>query len=170
MKTSKQYVQDRIKNNDHVYGFDYEKLQWASDSINNTISEYMSKRMCEIKRQKIDTIVSPIVITSYKEDDFDYFIIDTCICDGTLFFAYNLVDKILQKVFGLNTAFVPKVDEFFKKNNCNSIDLKKYKIHYQLGEPVFAIQNVKSPDPTKPYMQDKFYVFVPAKFDIKERG
>lgn len=96
---------------------------------------------------------------------FNYFITESCICDGTLAFMYELIDGILQKIKRLQTCYTPAFNEIKQEefNNGN------YVIHYEVGDFVINAHIVEPPYKDKLWMCDRFTVMLPVKFTIEKK-
>lgn len=109
-------------------------------------------------RKDNDEVLADVI---YEPDaDYNYFITETCVCDGTLMFMKDLMTRILQKIGQLKTCYVPAIAEI-TEDNCNN-----YNVHYYVGDFVANSYIVEPPDKDKPWMRDKFTVMLPVKFTI----
>ena len=97
------------------------------------------------------------------EADFNYFVTETCVCDGTLMFMTELMSKILVKIQSLGTCYQPAMDSI----RPDVID--NYKMHYTVGDFVTNSYIVELPDKDRPWMRDKFTVMLPVKFTLEKR-
>lgn len=97
------------------------------------------------------------------EAEFEYFTMETCICDGTLFFFYELMATVLNKVFEFNTYNKEKIPNDYASNPFI------YKLKYIIGNPVIAVEhNAKFATEDKPWMLDRFSVMLPIKMDFEK--
>lgn len=101
----------------------------------------------------------------YNPDaDFDYFTTESCICDGTLMFYFDLCREILEKLFFGNTQYKPKLPENYEK------DMDKYIIKYVVGDFVFSDEfGEEFATEDKPWMLSRFSVMLPIKIDFVNR-
>ena len=98
---------------------------------------------------------------TYEPDaEFNYFITETCVCDGTLMFMINLMTRILQKIGQLKTGYAPAIAEITEDS------FNDYNLHYYVGDFVANSYIVEPPDKDKPWKCDKFTVMLPVKFTI----
>ena len=98
------------------------------------------------------------------EAEFEYFTMETCICDGTFFFFYELMATVLNKVFGFGTYNKEKVPKDYNNNPF------VYKLEYIIGNPIIAVEhNTKFATEDKPWLLDRFSVMLPIKMDFEKR-
>lgn len=101
---------------------------------------------------------------TYEPDaEFNYFITETCICDGTLMFMAELIMKIMQKIVQLKTCYAPAIKDI-TENNFNN-----YILHYYVGDFIANSYIVEPPDKNRLWMCDKFTVMLPVKFMVEYR-
>lgn len=67
-----------------------------------------------------------------KMQIFEYFTMERCICDGTLIFIEELIEKVLLKVIQIQTVNNDKIPEDFNRNPFN------YDILYTVGNFVIC--------------------------------
>jgi hypothetical protein len=102
-------------------------------------------------------------LTYNPNADFDYFALETCYCDGTLYFVETLIKNIIHKIIKAKTCYSPALEKY-----PDGIDFNKHIVHYTVGDFVFNSWITDSPDSERPWMKDKFTVMLPIKFDIEE--
>ena len=96
--------------------------------------------------------------------EFEYFTMERCICDGTLFFFYELVATALNNVFTFVTYNKAKLPSDYDNNPF------AYKLKYIIGNPVIAIEHGKEfATEEKPWMLDRFSVMLPIKMNFERR-
>lgn len=97
--------------------------------------------------------------------EFEYFTMERCRCDGTLFFFYELVATVLNKVFTFGTYNKAKVPNDYESNPF------AYKLKYVIGNPVVAIEHGEEfATEEKPWMLDRFSVMLPIAMDFERIG
>ena len=97
--------------------------------------------------------------------EFEYFTMERCRCDGTLFFFYELVATVLNKVFKLETHNKEKVPSDYDNNPF------AYKVKYTIGNPVMTIEHGEEfATEEKPWMLDRFSVMLPIAMDFERIG
>lgn len=91
--------------------------------------------------------------------DFEYFTMERCTCDGTLLFAEELFSKILNKLIKAET-----------------VNKEKYKQVPYGGEIVYTVGNFVMCEEfgdfgtkEKPWLNSRFTVMLPIKFDVIEK-
>lgn len=100
---------------------------------------------------------------TYEPDaEFNYFITETCVCDGTLMFMTDLMANILKKIRRLQTCYAPAIAEITADNVDN------YNLHYFVGDFVANSYIIEPPDKDKLWMCDKFTVMLPVKFTVEK--
>lgn len=103
-------------------------------------------------------------LTYAPDADFDYFTTQSCYCDGTLIFMFELMESIIEKIVKLETSLSSAVEKYPE-----GIDFEKHRVHYTVGDFVTNSYIVEeSPDPEHPWMRDHFTVMLPIKFEIEE--
>jgi hypothetical protein len=101
-------------------------------------------------------------VTYEPDAEFDYFITETCICDGTLIFVKDLMTKILQKIGQFGTVYAPAIVGITEDN------INDYVFHYHVGDFVVNSYIIEPTDKDKPWMCDKFTVMLPVKFTVEK--
>lgn len=156
---------------------EYVKKRIEDDTCNNmTTEEFSDMGVTPLKFFFENRSEGTITLASIKdtneviadlrydpEADFNYFITETCVCDGTLMFMKELMSKILVKIQNLGTCYQPAIDHI----KPDVID--NYKVHYVVGDFITNSYIVESPDKDKPWMCDKFTVMLPVKFSLEKR-
>lgn len=99
------------------------------------------------------------------EAEFNYFITECCVCDGTLMFMNELMERILKKIGQLQTCYTPALKEISENEIING----NYKIHYAVGDFVANSYVVEPTDKDKPWMCDRFTVMLPVRFTIEKQ-
>lgn len=106
-------------------------------------------------------------LTYSPNAEFNYFITETCVCDGTLTFMTELAINIIERIWRLETCYAPAFYEVSEKE----LIVDDYAIHYEVGDFVANSHMVEPPDKSKPWMCDKFTMMLPVKFTLeKVRG
>lgn len=104
-------------------------------------------------------------LTYSPNAEFNYFITESCVCDGTLMFMNELMTNILKKIGRLQTCYAPALDgipqEEFENGN--------YIIHYEVGDFIANSFIIEPPEKDKLWMCDRFTVMLPVKFTIEKR-
>lgn len=99
----------------------------------------------------------------YKPDaDFNYFITESCVCDGTYVFLCELITRIMQKIKQLETYYAPAIDRITEDN------LNDFALHYYVGDFVINSHIIESPN-EKPWLCDRFYAMLPVKFTVEKQ-
>lgn len=114
-------------------------------------------------RKDSDDILADL--TYSPDTEFNYFITESCVCDGTLMFINELMTNILKKIGQLQTGYAPAFEEISQDelNNGN------YIIHYEVGDFVANSCIIEPPYKDKPWMRDRFTVMLPVKFIIEKQ-
>jgi hypothetical protein len=104
-------------------------------------------------------------LTYSPDAEFNYFITESCVCDGTLMFMNELMANILKKIGQLQTCYTPAFEGISQEefNNGN------YMIHYEVGDFIANSCIIEPPYKEKPWMCDRFTVMLPVKFSIKKQ-
>lgn len=153
---SLEYIKQRISSG-NVIDMDKEEFQNMRPVAFNEVFKITKKQpICINKDNQVCA-----TLTYDPDADFNYFTLETCYCDGTLMFMFDLASRIINKIVNLQTCYSPIVEEF------GEIDINKHIIHYTVGE--FVINSYYTEYPDKPWMRDKFTVILPVKFEIEER-
>jgi hypothetical protein len=92
--------------------------------------------------------------------EFEYFTMETCISDGTLYFGYNLMTEILEKIFRLKTVNKEKLPVDIQEN------LYDYDIRYTVGNFVFGDEHGDFGTDEKPWLHSKFTMMLPIKCEF----
>lgn len=125
---------------------------WNKLSVGETIILAITKDKSEV-----------IADLTYNPDaDFDYFTTESCVCDGTLVFMTELIEKLLKKIGSLNTYYVPAFEGIPEEEFCN------YKLHYEVGDFIMNSHIIEPPNKDKPWMCDRFTVMLPIKFTVEK--
>lgn len=114
-------------------------------------------------RKDSDDILADL---TYSPDaEFNYFVTESCVCDGTLMFMNELMTNILKKIGQLQTCYAPALEGISQEeiNNGN------YMIHYEVGDFVANSCIVEPPYKDKLWMCDRFTVMLPVKFTIEKQ-
>lgn len=163
---SLEFIKDRIKNNQtflnlddfdglyqmNVYDIinkeDYENTNGFLSNASTTLDDKVSE--CEI-RLKID-----------ENSEYDYFTMCSCVCDGSLFVAINLMEQCIYKIKTLQT--------YYKKVEVNMDTVKDKILQYTVGNFVVGYKNSYDFAPLdKPWMTEKLTVMLPIKFEILDK-
>ena len=161
MSKSLEFVKRRIENGDckNMLPEEFTEMNivplnsyWDKVGVGETIILAITKDKSEV-----------IADLTYNPDaEFDYFTTESCVCDGTLLFMTELIEKILRKVGSLNTYYIPAFEGISEKDLCN------YKLHYEVGDFVTNSCIIEPPDKDKPWMCDRFTVMLPIKFTVEK--
>ena len=155
------FIKDRIKND------------YCGDMKNNTydsfrevsLISYLETNALEYTIKTNDEEID--IAIEYNEDEsFEYFTNETVICDGTLIFFNELINKVISKVVQCGTYNIYTAPKDFKNN------LSNYKIKYIIGNLVLATEHGdKFSTKEKPWMKSRFTVMLPIKVEYikKER-
>lgn len=104
-------------------------------------------------------------LTYSPDAEFNYFITESCVCDGTLMFMKDLMTNILKKIGQLKTCYVHAFDGISKEDFING----NYMIHYEVGDFIANSYIIEPPDKDKLWMRDRFTVMLPVKFTIDRK-
>ena len=105
----------------------------------------------------------PVYITYDEDASFEYFTMDRCVCDGTIAFMTDLMKDCFNKIVGLQTCNIKKLPSDFQENPF------KYEISYTVGNFVCCEEFGDFGTEEKPWINSRFTVMLPIKFDIKEK-
>lgn len=105
-----------------------------------------------------------VVINHDPSASFDFVHMESCICDGTMLFMFELLEKsfhCLLKSEIYNKETVP--DDYLK-------NFWDYDIFYTIGDFVCESDNSKEyGTKEKPWMTQRFVVLLPVKVEVKKR-
>lgn len=107
-----------------------------------------------------------IAIEYNVDETFEYFTNETVICDGTLIFFNELINKVLSKILQCGTYNKHNAPKDFTNNPSN------YKIKYIIGNLVLATEHGDEFSTEKKlWMKSRFTVMLPIKIEYikKER-
>jgi len=104
-------------------------------------------------------------LTYSPDAEFNYFITESCVCDGTLMFMNKLMTNILKKIGQLQTCYAPA----FEGISQEEINNGNYMIHYEVGDFVVNSCIIEPPYKDKLWMCDRFTVMLPVKFTIEKQ-
>lgn len=159
---SLEYIKSRIESG-NVKNINAEEFSDMGVVPFNTLLDQNEKETIPIYTGKESGIIY-VDLTYDPNVDFDYFCTQSCYCDGTLMFMYELMLNIIEKIQELKTSLSSTVEKYPE-----GIDFEKHRIHYIVGDFVTNSYIVdESPDPEKPWMRDHFTVMLPIKFEIEE--
>lgn len=115
-----------------------------------------------IKKDSDDILAD---LTYSPDAEFNYFVTESCVCDGTLMFMNKLMTNILKKIGQLQTCYAPALEGISQEefNNGN------YMIHYEVGDFIANSCIIDPPDKDKLWMCDRFTVMLPVKFTIEKQ-
>ena len=115
-----------------------------------------------VKKDSEDVLAD---LTYSPNAEFNYFITESCVCDGTLMFMNGLMTNILKKIEQLQTCYAPALEGISQEefNNGN------YMIHYEVGDFIANSCIIDPPDKDKLWMRDRFTVMLPVKFTIEKQ-
>lgn len=158
MEKSLEYIKKRIEEG-NCYNMSMEEFQDMYEiPFKSCFLEGHGDYMIIAVRKDSDKVLADL---TYEPDaEFNYFITETCVCDGTLMFMINLMTRILQKIGQLKTGYAPAIAEITEDS------FNDYNLHYYVGDFVANSYIVEPPDKDKPWMCDKFTVMLPVKFTI----
>lgn len=118
--------------------------------------------MSRTKKYTTEDMKSSFTVTFiYDPDaDFEYFTMERCNCDGTFIFFNELIGRCIDKIANLKTYNIRKdIPE----------DLDGYSIIYTVGDFVLAEEfGNEFVTEEKLWMQSRFTVMLPIKFEIKK--
>lgn len=126
---------------------------------------------CQLKYENAKAVLDSKEVTGdvivnilYDENaDFEYFNMERCICDGTLTFIGELIEKVLLKVIQIQTVNNDKIPEDFNRNPFN------YDILYTVGNFVICDEYWDFGTDDKPWLYSRFTVMLPIKFEVIKR-
>lgn len=175
MGKSLDFVKNRIasgvcngmENNKYECMQELEFLDVLENYQHNVIfdEENVCKRILHMTSLTNSTSDIEIQVKYDPDAEFEYFTMERCRCDGTLFFFYELVTTVLNKVFSLETHNKEKVPSDYDNNPF------AYKVKYTIGNPVIAIEHGEEfATEEKPWMLDRFSVMLPIAMDFERIG
>lgn len=103
-------------------------------------------------------------ITHDEEGDFQYFIVEECICDSTMSFHFSLYREILERLYYLKT--------FFKNSKPKDLEdnLWKYDIKYTVGNFVICSKiSDEFATKEKPWLKERVTVMLPIRSEFIEK-
>lgn len=169
---SLEFVKKRI-NSDLCKGVNKKTYDFMKElNFRNVVEKILHKEFgsdglkMDIPLQKADsgTIANIGLKIVYDADaNFQYFTIESCLCDGTLIFYNELVNRILNKLLALETCYKLTKPKDAERN------LEKYNICYTVGNFVFASGNEHNPPKDKLWMNDRIAVMLPIKCEFIEK-
>ncbi|WP_346938272.1 hypothetical protein [uncultured Clostridium sp.] len=164
------FIKNRIKNN---YCGDMKNNTYDSFKEINPIS-YLSEYFngYDLKNNALEYTIKTndeeidIAIEYNVDETFEYFTNETVICDGTLIFFNELINKVLSNILQCRTYNKHNAPKDFTNNPSN------YKIKYIIGNLVLATEHGDEfSTEKKPWMKSRFTVMLPIKIEYikKER-
>ena len=105
-----------------------------------------------------------INIIHNEDEDFEYFTMERCSCDGTYIFMTELMQNVFKKLAYCKTINNEKVSSDF---NNYPFD---YEICYTVGNFVVCNEYGDFGTEEKPWMKSRFTVMLPIKFDITKKS
>lgn len=167
MKNSLDFVKNRIKNGEtrDMNISDYESieqvdlLKWLDNTNNKKLLKHLTNGIVSINEY------FSYSVKYNPNEEYDYFTMSSCICDGTLMFYNGLCENVLNKVLNAETCKNDiMTDEIY--NN-----IKEYIIEYTIGDFVFGDEYdlKKFGTKEKPWMYSRFTVMLPIKFIVRRK-
>ena len=164
---SLEFVKNRIKNNQtylNLDDFDYLNQVSVYDIINKekyrNTNGFLSNASITLGDK---TSECEIRLNIDENSEYDYFTMCSCVCDGSLFFAVELMEKCINKIQTLQT--------YYNKVEVNIDTVKDKILQYTIGNFVLGCKNSYDFAPLdKPWMIEKFTVMLPIKFEILDKG
>ena len=102
-----------------------------------------------------------VIIECNTDAKFEYFTIESCLCDGTFIFYFEPCRRILGKMFMGTTYYKPKLPKNYEN------EMEKYVMKYTVGDFVFANEfGEEFATEDKPWMLSRFSVMLPIKCDF----
>lgn len=102
-------------------------------------------------------------ISHDENADFEYFTMERCLCDGTLYFMYELMCNTLLKVLRMQTVNNTKIPDNF------GVSRFSYDFNYTVGNFVCCEEFGEFEVEGHTRRKSRFTVMLPIKFDIKKR-
>lgn len=99
-----------------------------------------------------------------EDEDFQYFIAEEYICDGTMSFHFSLYKEILERLYYLKT--------FFKKSEPKDLEKNpwKYDIKYTVGNFVLCSKySDEFSTEEKPWLKERVAVMLPVRSEFIEK-
>ena len=174
---SVEFVKERIKN-----GFadvplqedaKFSELKFDEYINSNTTEEFRKgfvdgkcKLILNSKAEVNGKEVTGDVVINIRHDenaDFEYFTMERCVCDGTLIFMSELVERVFMKVLHCQTVNNKKVVDGFNNNPFN------YEVCYTVGNFVACVEYGDFGTEEKPWMKSRFTVMLPIKFNVNKK-
>lgn len=142
------FVKQFFKFNDEIEWFNNNELRYS-----HTIEENGKQN------NKINACIA------YDNDaDFQYFIAQEYVCDGTKSFHFSLCKEILEKLYYLKTFFKNSEPDDFEENPC------KYDIEYTVGNFVLCSKySDEFSTKKKPWLKERVTVMLPIRNEFIEK-
>ena len=157
---SLEYVRKRIKEgNCRNMSVEEFKDMYSIPFKSCLLEDYM---ILAVKKDNNDILAD---LTYSPDAEFNYFITESCVCDGTLMFMKELMMNILKKIRQLQTCYAPALEGFSQEEINNG----SYMFHYEVGDFVANSYIIEPPNKNKPWMCDRFTVMLPIKFTIERK-
>ena len=171
MNQSLEFVKKRIlsgkcngmENNNYIsWGykqFDNWIKHWIKHRFDTDHKFYKNNSILFNINSKIPKLNLSIKIKYNQKAEFEYFTMERCVCDGTLYFVDELIQKTFMKVFSFQTYNEAKMpNDFFDD---------KYNVEFTVGDFVFTNEVDKSfATKEKPCLTERFTVMLPIKCDF----
>lgn len=173
MGKSIEFVKERIKNG---YCSDF-----TIDELNNVyeinfidiLKSVFSDLKEDLHNNKITLMVDgtdingrygkrDVSITYNPDANFEYFTTECCVCDGTLYFQAELINKVLRKVLSSSTYNN-------RKSNYNDDYPFDYDIEYEVGNFVINTEYGDFGTEEKPWLHARFTVMLPLTFNAVKK-
>lgn len=104
-------------------------------------------------------------LTYSPDANFNYFITESCVCDGTLIFMNDLMTNVIRKIGELKSCYLPALEVIPREER----NTRNYMFHYEVGDFIANSYIIEPPYKNKPWMRDRFTVMLPVKFTIEKR-
>lgn len=99
-----------------------------------------------------------------EDEDFQYFIAEEYICDGTISFHFSLYKEVLEKLYYLKTFFKKSAPKDLEENPC------KYDIKYTVGDFVLCSKvSDEFATKEKPWLKERVTVMLPVRSEFIEK-
>lgn len=140
-----------------------EKLKGLDGNLIKFVNNTTHMEVPLVNTDKGEGFKLNINITHNPNAEFDYFTTESCICDGTLAVARDLMIDIVNKLTPFGTCGkIPKEAE-------DSIE--NYDIHYTVGDFVVGEEYGKQfATKEQPWLQCEFTVMLPIKCEFIKKG